>query len=374
MRLRAHLPLLAAAFGTTTTPASAWTILTVGPAGQYHSISEAVAAADADTNLSHLFEIHVAPGTYMNDFSHVTRPMRIMVDPAHAGQQVLLEATVPLPNEKGIILAEASLEVNGLTFKGAAIASSLGGNGAGIRDQITQPGAFLMVENSTFLDNQEGILTGPNTGETITISNSKFENNGNPDPAVFQHALYVGNAGSLTVSNSLFCGQLLGHNIKSRALATTVTNSQIYNGQADPGVCGAGSSSFGIDLPNSGVATISGNQLFQGAASDNQNFIMVAYGEDGLSPGDNSLLLSDNRFISTAPHSIGVDDRTPNCVVPVQLVNNTFQNVTTPVSPPGCADPPEVPEPNTLWLLLSAIVGWAAAWRCSSRIAAMQGA
>ena len=40
LRLGAHLPLLAAAFGTTTTPASAWTILTVGPA---HSISEAVA-------------------------------------------------------------------------------------------------------------------------------------------------------------------------------------------------------------------------------------------------------------------------------------------------------------------------------------------
>jgi hypothetical protein len=59
MRLRAHLPLLAAVFGTLTTPASAWTILTVGPAGQYHSISEAVAAADADTNLSHLFEVHV---------------------------------------------------------------------------------------------------------------------------------------------------------------------------------------------------------------------------------------------------------------------------------------------------------------------------
>jgi hypothetical protein len=252
LRLRTLLPLLAAAFASLTTPANAWTILTVGPA---HSISDAVAAADADTNLSHLFEIYVAPGTYLNNFSDVTRPMRIMLNPAHAGQQVLLQATVPLPNKKGIILADASLEVNGLTFEGAAIASSLGGNGAGIRDQNTRPGAFLMVENSTFLDNQEGILTGPDSGETITISNSKFENNGNPDPAVFQHALYVGHAGSLTVSNSLFCGQLIGHDIKSRALATTVTNRQIYNGQADPGVCDAGSSSFGIDLPNSGVAT-----------------------------------------------------------------------------------------------------------------------
>jgi hypothetical protein len=127
-------------------------------------------------------------------------------------------------------------------------------------------------------------------------------------------------------------------------------------------------------LPNSGVATISGNQLFQGAASDNQNFIMIRYGEDGLSPGDNSLLVSDNTFVSTAPHSIGVDDQTPGCVVSARLVNNTFQNVTTPVNPPSCADPPSVPEPDTLWLRLSAIVGWAAAWRRSSRIVAPQGA
>jgi hypothetical protein len=59
MRLRVHLPPLAAAFGILTTPANAWTILAVGLTGQYQSISEAVAAADADTNLSHLFEIHV---------------------------------------------------------------------------------------------------------------------------------------------------------------------------------------------------------------------------------------------------------------------------------------------------------------------------
>jgi hypothetical protein len=101
---------------------------------------------------------------------------------------------------------------------------------------------------------------------------------------------------------------------------------------------------------------------------------MIRYGEEGLSPGDNSLLVSDNTFVSTAPHSIGVDDQTPGCVVSARLVNNTFKNVTTPVNPPSCADPPSVPEPNTLWLLLSAIVGCAAAWRCWSRIVAPQAA
>src|SRR5437016_6314217 len=41
-RLRAHLP-LAGAFGTLTTPASAWTILTVGPAGRRQQTSAEMA-------------------------------------------------------------------------------------------------------------------------------------------------------------------------------------------------------------------------------------------------------------------------------------------------------------------------------------------
>jgi hypothetical protein len=40
---------------------------------------------------------------------------------------------------------------------------------------------------------------------------------------LIQYALYVWNAGSLTVSNSLFCGQLIGHDIKSRAQVTVVS-------------------------------------------------------------------------------------------------------------------------------------------------------
>ena len=124
---------------------------------------------------------------------------------------MLLEATVSLPNQKGIILTFASLTVDGLTFMGAMIDNSLGGNGAGIRDQNAAAGATLMVRNSVFTNNQEGILTGDDTGETIAVTNSKFENNGNPDPSYFQHALYVNHAGRLTVTDSLFCGQLIGH-------------------------------------------------------------------------------------------------------------------------------------------------------------------
>ena len=62
------------------------------------------------------YDIQVAPGTYANDFSVVTRPMTIEVDPRRTGSPVLLEATVSLPNQKGIILTFASLAVDGLTF------------------------------------------------------------------------------------------------------------------------------------------------------------------------------------------------------------------------------------------------------------------
>ena len=64
---------------------------------------------------------------------------------------VVLNATIPLPNEKGIILTTASLTVVGLSFQGATIEDSLGGNGVGIRDQNTGPGARLTVLSSTFM-------------------------------------------------------------------------------------------------------------------------------------------------------------------------------------------------------------------------------
>src|SRR5438876_1067547 len=133
------------AFGQTTTM-----VLPV-PSASYPTISAAVSAADGDTDTGHYYDIQVMPGTYTNDFPPtVTRPMTIEVNPNYAvppgqpcqpAQQVVLKATQNLPNNKGIILTVASLTVKGLTFTGAQISNGLSGNGAGIRDQNTSPGA-----------------------------------------------------------------------------------------------------------------------------------------------------------------------------------------------------------------------------------------
>src|SRR5947207_13992083 len=142
MRVRLYLLSLGATVGICAAAAAQTNtiLLSVGPDGQYQKISDAAAAADADTNPGNYYDIQVMPGTYTHDFPYVSRPMTIEVNPSHAGSPVVLNATVALPNQKGIILTVASLTVNGLTFTGAQIANSLGGNGAGIWDQNTAPG------------------------------------------------------------------------------------------------------------------------------------------------------------------------------------------------------------------------------------------
>jgi hypothetical protein len=305
--------------------------LMVGPSGRYKTVSAAASAADADRNTENYYDIRVMPGTYINDFPQVTRPMTI--ETAVAGGSVVLKATEALPNGKGIILTAASLTINGLTFTGAEIADRSGGNGAGIRDLNTGPAAVI-VENSTFTGNQEGMLTGFDANETITVINSKFINNGNPSHRYFQHALYVNYAGSLTVGNSLFCGQLIGHDVKSRAATTIVENNQLYDGAANPALgCNAGSTSYAIDTPNGGAVTISANRIVQGGTTENDR--MVAYGEEGLRYSNNKFLVSNNSFSnSNVPSAIAIYD--PNCVT-ARLSNNSFVGIATIVSPPNCA-------------------------------------
>lgn len=364
--IRSSSFVLGIALGLAATRANATMIVTVGPDGNFSTLHAAVAAADANTKQSYVIEVD--PGTYTNDFSVVTRAMTIEVNPNDKGPVVLL-ATEPPSNYKGIITTSASLTVDGLTFEGAEISPAKGSNGAGIRAQAGT--TTLTVENSIFKDDQDGILANPNPGENITISGSEFISDGfdagddTCPKGGCDHAIYANAMNSLTVTDSVFCGTLVGHDIKSRAAKTTITKNQIYDGAPDKAIgCPAGSTSYGIDLPNGGVGVISDNQIIQGAAT--QNRIMVSYGEEGLTYTDNSLLLSDNDLTSTGvPGAIGVND--PKCI-PVQLKNNVFKGITTDVNPPKCADfegvnagnaagTTPVPEPGSLLVLLSALAG-----------------
>jgi hypothetical protein len=298
--------------------AAATTVLTVGPSGNYQTIATAVAAANADTNPANDYVITIAPGTYTNDTAEVERQMTIQA--AVPGSAVILNQTMALTNQKGILLKDAALTVDGLTFQGAEIDNSLGGNGAGIRDQDTG-GGTLTVRNSTFINNQMGILTNASLNENLVLVNNLFMNNGNPNPSFFGHAVYIGVSQSLIATGNEVCGQIIGHDIKSRASVNLIEGNTLYDGAVDPNqpTCGAGSTSYALDLPNGGAATVVGNTMIQDTAT--QNFNMFAYGEEGLIYPTNIIVFMNNVMDNTVSGAVGILDRP---AIPVTGNGNVF--------------------------------------------------
>jgi DNA-binding transcriptional regulator YdaS (Cro superfamily) len=324
---------------------------TVGSGGGFQFAT--ISAAVNNETAGNTYTINVSPGTYLNDFSVINQPTDIEA----AGPGVILQATVPIPNSQGIIETFANLTVNGLTIIGA-LASDPNSSAAAIRDHNdgSANANTLIVENSLIENSQNGIQTqGSGNQENVTIKNDNFVGDGGPiGPA---HALYIGDAATADIINSTFCGTVDGHDIKSRALSTTVTGSTMYiaaTGTAGAGCSTVGSASAGIDLPNGGVGDIFNDTIIQG--TQNQNGALVIYGgEIPLNPAA-SLDVSGTSFQGDgAPGSVGVNE-IGGCLAPVAGTGpGTFQNLASNVSPSGCIAVTAVPEPRAFVLLLTGL-------------------
>ena len=323
----------------------------------FSSISSAVNFADTDVNLANTYDVQIASGTYVNDFALVTRPMTIE---AIGGSGVTMQANGQLLQSQGIIVipssfignANTGLTVKGITLQGAAISDALGGNGAGIRDQAPG-GTTLRVENSQFIGNQDGILTaGSNYQEKIEIVGSTFLDNGSGTGQT--HALYVGDALSLLVQNSLFCGTLEGHDIKSRAMSTTVQGSKLFDGATGAGCNSAGTTSFSIEATNGGTVKIEDTDIVQGSGTHNTT--MVRFGSDGLFPNSTLSIINTN-FDNSGVNGVGI--QAPAGATGCTLQNTNFNGVNTLFTPDTfcttVAGPVGVGEPGTLALLLTAL-------------------
>ncbi len=247
-------------------------VLTVGPGQQYATIEAAVAAASpGDT-------IDVQAGIYTNDFIGIYKNLTLQA----VGGVVKLVATLDPPTGKAIIDeggAGIAVTINGFDVSGAAVPD---GNGAAVRYE----GGSLTLNNVYFHNNQEGLLAASDPNGTITIDNSEFAFNGAGDG--FTHNLYVNHIATLTITGSYFHDAVVGHEIKSRAANTIITNSRIFDN--------LGTASYSIDLPNGGDATIQDNVIEQGPNTQNPN--IIAYGEEGnLNPGT-SVLIANNVIVN----------------------------------------------------------------------------
>jgi len=310
--------------------------LTVGPEGDFATLG-AMARAQISGNT---YVVTIVPGTYVDDFAV------FQADTVLNGAGVTEIADTQPPNLKGLFTTTFSLTVNDMALiaqPGFGIASSLGGNAALIREQ-SNGATQLNVNDAVIEGGQMGILTGSDSGNThldqVTITNTWFVNNGNPDPAAFGHALYVGDAASLTVTGSLFCGQLIGHDVKSRAMVTMVSGSTLFIGTnqgADP-ACNIGSASLAVDAPNGGQLFVSSSSIFQDDA--NQNGSLIRFGEEGLVFADNALSVTNTAFTNYGVRPSTAIDELSSCITPVIGVGtDTFVNIAVPVMPPNCVAP-----------------------------------
>lgn len=283
-------------------------LITVGPTGQYASVGAAITASHSGDT------INVAAGTYTNDYALIDKQINLV---AVGGRVNMVNTAAAIPNGKGIFiintnLTSAPVSITGFNFSGARVAD---GNGAGIRMQ----GGQLTLTNDWFHDNQMGLLNGGNRG-SLTIRNSEFGPMGTAGGGQLAHDLYVGQIANLSIDRSYFHDAKQGHEIKSRALNTTITNSRIFDNN--------GTASYNIDLPNGGNATLQNNVIQQGPNSPNAAMISYGYGPSGLpmNPGL-SFILDHNMFVNDKA-TTGAHGIQNNTTTPARFANNSFWGLT----------------------------------------------
>lgn len=280
--------------------------LDVGPAQQYKAPSAAVAAAEnGDT-------IRVAPGQYFdcavihqdNLTIEGTGPGAVMTDKTCGGKALL-------------VIDGSDVTVRNLTLQRARVPDN---NGAGIRAE----GGNLTIENTRFLNNQDGILAADNPDATIRIVGSEFDDNGRCQGAC-AHAIYIGHIRALDVENTRIFDTHEGHAIKSRALRTSVTGCDIEDGPN-------GTSSYVVDIPNGGTLIVENNKIEKGPHTNNWGNAIII-GEEGVTQPTEQIVVRGNQFRNDTGHSTTFVNNIT--ATPAELSQNVFHGQVRPLQGDG---------------------------------------
>lgn len=277
-------------------------VLLVGPGKTYTAPSAAAAVAQSGD------VIKIAAGSYQGDVANWSASnLTICGD----GGRARLYANGVSSGGKAIwVVSGSNVTIDGIDFHDATVPDQ---NGAGIR---AEHGGYLVVRNSGFYDNEDGILGGDGSA-TVTIENCEFARNGYGDGQ--SHNIYIGRAARLTVRNSYFHEAKVGHNLKSRAAETHIENSYFMDGPS-------GTSSYLADFPNGGVVYLRGNLFQKGPLAENS--VAIAYAAEGTVWSTNTLEMVHNTLVIT--RSGGTFLSAPGNTQSVRLTANLFAGTNNP--------------------------------------------
>ncbi len=222
--------------------------------------------------------IEIDPGDYVADVAVWDRAALTI---RGTGDRVRLLAAGASAEGKAIwVVRRGRVTIENIDFIGARVADR---NGAGIRHE----GGDLVVRRSSFIDNENGILTGGQPDSTLVVEHSEFGYNGAGDGK--SHGIYVNKIASFRLTGSYFHHGNVGHLVKSRARVNRIE----YNRLTDES---GGRSSYELEFPNGGVAEVVGNVIQQGM--DTRNSIIVSYGVEGYAWPRNELALAHNTIVN----------------------------------------------------------------------------
>ena len=247
-------------------------ILRVGPSAEYPTPSAAAAAArDGDT-------IEIASGDYRGDVA-VWNANRIRIVGAEPRPHIHAEGRDAQGKAIWVVRGD-NVTIENVEMSGARVAD---GNGAAIRAE----GRNLLLRNAYLHDNENGLLSGANPTSEITIEHCEFAHNGGGEGQT--HNLYIGAIAKLTVRQSYLHHAIVGHNLKSRAAISIITDNRLAD-ESD------GRASYEADFPNGGQVLLAFNIFQKGPSAENGT--LVSYGAEGMSDARSEFVAKGNTFIS----------------------------------------------------------------------------
>jgi len=275
--------------------------LEVGATREFKTPSAAIAAAaSGDT-------IRIDPGEKVD--CAVVNASRVTIEGTGPGV-ILTDKTCQ--GKAILVTVGADITIRNLTLQRARVPDQ---NGAGIRME----GNNLTVENSRFINNENGILTiGEAPDSTLRIIGSEFVGNGKCDGAC-AHGIYVGHLALVRIERSKFFETHRGHHVKSRAIRTELIGNEITDGEN-------GNSSYLVDIPNGGSLVVRDNILEKGPNCENHG-TAISIGAEGVTQRTEEITIEHNTFTNDQPRETTfVRNQT---ATPANLTGNTLKGFKT---------------------------------------------